>query len=466
LVTERKLFKRGEFLGELLIGPFRSFVALQAAGGILILLVTIIALWWANSGYADLYDRLLDAHILVGSNGLRFDKPLDFWINEGLMTFFFFVVGLEIKREILVGELASFRKAALPLLAALGGMIVPASIFFMFNPSGPAAKGWGIPMATDIAFTLGALTVLGKRVPRSVAVFLAALAIVDDLGAVLVIALFYTAQISISCLGLALLIFLILAVINILGYRNPLPYIFFGCLVWLAMSLSGVHSTVAGILVAMTIPARSRIDTDKFLMDAKAVLESFTCAGSCGPSLYANSEHQESVRTLGVLCNNVEPPLLRIEHALHPWVAFVVVPIFALANAGVSLELSRLSHSLTSPLALGTILGLVLGKQIGIFTSAWIAIKSGLAAMPAGANFHHLFGGSILCGMGFTMSLFIADLAFEKTAILETAKVSILAGSLIAFVMGMAVLFTRSRRDSDSAANTVQGSNEGASSRA
>ena len=371
MFTERKLYKRGELIGDLLIRPFKSFASLQAAGGILILLVTIVALWWVNSGYADLYERLLDLRLLFGSNGYQFDKPLHFWINEGLMTVFFFVVGLEIKREILVGELDSYRKAALPLIAALGGMIVPAFIFFLFNPSGPAAKGWGIPMATDIAFTLGALAVLGSRIPRSLAVFLAALAIVDDLGAVswapvLVIALFYTAQISTFYLEVALLFVVILVVINILGYRGPLPYIFFGCLVWLAMSMSGVHSTVAGILVAMTIPARSRIDTDKFLGEAKEVLDSFACAGNCGPSLYANSEHQAAVRTLGALCNNVEPPLLRIEHALNPWVVFMVVPIFALANAGVSLEWSRLSLILTSPISLGIILGLVLGKQIGI----------------------------------------------------------------------------------------------------
>jgi Na+:H+ antiporter, NhaA family len=446
LFPERNLYKHGELIGKLLISPFKSFASLQAAGGILILLVTVIALWWVNSGYADLYERLLELHLLVGPKGYQFDKPLHFWINEGLMTVFFFVVGLEIKREILVGELASFRKAALPLIAALGGMIVPASIFFLFNPTGPAAKGWGIPMATDIAFTLGALTVLGTRIPRSLSVFLAALAIVDDLGAVLVIALFYTAHISIFYLEVALLTVAILVVINILGYRHPLPYIFFGCLVWLTMSMSGVHSTVAGILVAMTIPARSRIDTDKFLGEAKEVLESFACAGNCGPSIFANSEHQEAVRTLGNLCKKVEPPLLRIEHALNPWVVFVVVPIFALANAGVSLELSRLSHILTSPLSLGIILGLVLGKQIGIFTSAWIAVKSGLADMPAGASVYHLLGGSILCGMGFTMSLFIADLAFEKTEILDTAKVGILAGSLISLIMGMAVLYAISRR--------------------
>lgn len=446
LFTKRKLYRRGEFLGELLIRPFKSFASLQAAGGILILLVTVIALWCVNSGYAGLYERLLDLRVVIGSNGYEFDKPLHFWINEGLMSLFFFVVGLEIKREILVGELTSYRKAALPLIAALGGMIVPASIYFLFNPSGPAAKGWAIPMATDIAFTLGALTVLGSRIPRSLAVFLAALAIVDDLGAVLVIALFYTAQISTFYLEVALLFVAMLVVINILGYRGPLPYIFFGCLVWLAMSMSGVHSTVAGILVAMTIPARSRIDTDKFLGDAKEVLDSFACAGNCGPSLYANSEHQAAVRSLGALCNSVEPPLLRIEHALNPWVVFMVVPIFALANAGVSLEWSQLSHTLTSPVSLGIILGLVLGKQIGIFTLAWIAVKSRLAGMPAGANFYHLFGGSILCGMGFTMSLFIADLAFGKTAILDTAKVSILAGSLISFIIGMTVLYAISRR--------------------
>ena len=209
--------------------------------------------------------------------------------------------------------------------------------------------------------------------------------------------------------------------------------------------MSGIHSTVAGILVAMTVPAHSRIDTDKFLGEAKEVLESFACAGNCGSSIYANSEHQAAVRNLEVICHSVEPPLLRIERALDPWVVFVIVPIFALANAGVRLEPSQLCHILTAPLSLGIILGLVLGKQIGIFASTWIAVKSGIAAMPAGANFWHLYGGSILCGIGFTMSLFIADLAFEKTPILDTAKISILVGSLISFAIGTVVLFAVSR---------------------
>ncbi|MGB6064387.1 MAG: Na+/H+ antiporter NhaA [Desulfomonilaceae bacterium] len=446
MVTKRKLFKRGEFLGELLIRPFKSFASLQASGGILILLVTITALWCANSRYAESYERLLNMRLLVGLNGYLFDKPLMFWINEGLMTIFFFVVGLEIKREILVGELASFRKAALPLIAAIGGMILPASIFFLLNPSGPAAGGWGIPMATDIAFTLGALTVLRKRIPRSLAVFVAALAIVDDLGAVLVIALFYSAQISFFYLEASLLLFLILVGFNILGYRRPLPYILVGGMIWLAMSMSGVHSTVAGILVAMAIPARSRINTDQFLGKVKDVLNTFACAGNRGPSIYANPECQAAVHTLGALGHSVEPPLLRIEHALNPWVVFVVVPIFALANAGVNLEPARLGHALSGSVGVGIILGLVLGKQIGIFTASLIAVKCGLAAMPAGVDFRHLYGASILCGIGFTMSLFIADLAFGQTAMLDAAKIGILAGSLLSFIIGTGVLFVKSRR--------------------
>ncbi len=442
----RPLFRRGEVLGELIIRPFNSFASLEASGGIVILLAAVVALVWANSSLSESYEHFWHAHLLVGKNGFVLDKPLHFWVNDGLMAIFFFVVGLEIKREILVGELSTFRQAALPMSAAIGGMLVPALIYFALNPEGPSAKGWAIPMATDIAFTIGAAKLLGARVPRSLLIFLTALAIVDDLGAVLVIAIFYTSDIAVNHLLVTGVSLLVLAGINILGFRRPFPYIVLGCLVWLTVFLSGLHATVAGILVAMTIPARSRFDTDTFLRRAQRILDEFDCAGTCSYSVYTNEDHQAAVRTLESMCRSVEPPLHRIEYFLHPWVVFGIMPLFALANAGVAMNLGDIGATLTSPTSLGIILGLVVGKQIGITAGAWIAVKSRLALLPEGIGFKHIYGGSALCGIGFTMSLFIANLAFAGEPILDPAKIGILAASLISGVVGLLVLHLGTRK--------------------
>ncbi|MBI5572095.1 MAG: Na+/H+ antiporter NhaA [Desulfomonile tiedjei] len=442
----RPLFRTGASIGELLIRPVHTFVSRQASGGLLILIMTVLALGWANSSWGDAYQRFW--HILF-SAGIRdhvLDKPLHFWINEGLMTIFFFVVGLEIKREILIGELASFRKAALPVAAAAGGMLVPAVIYYALNPSGLAARGWAIPTATDIAFTVSVLTILGSRVPRSLTVFLVALAIVDDLGAVLVIALFYTPQISLLHLEITAALLLILATVNVLGYRRPLLYMLLGCLVWAAVYLSGVHSTVAGILVAFTIPARSKFDTDVFLGGARGLLDRFECAGPCGYSMYTNADHQDAVRELEALCVAVEPPLLRIEHALSPVVVFVVVPIFAFANAGVPIDVESLAQVLGSSSTMGVFLGLVVGKQLGVFSASWVAIRIGIAEMPAAASWIQIYGCAVLCGIGFTMSIFIADLAFAQTPFIDPAKIGILSASSVSLVLGLLVLYLGARK--------------------
>ncbi len=277
-----RFYKAGESPGELLLRPVHTFISRQVSGGILIVVMTIVALGWANSVWSGWYELLWRTEFTVGARGQALDKPLHFWINEGLMTLFFFVIGLEIKREILVGELASFRKAVMPVTAALGGMAAPAMIFYLMNPSGTAVRGWAIPTATDIAFTLGVLTILGAKVPRSLTVFLAALAIADDLGAVALIAFFYTTEISVFHLQVTGALVFILVIINVLGYHSSLPYLLVGCFVWLAVYLSGVHSTVAGILVALTIPARARCDTNSFIRRARALLEKFQCDGPCG----------------------------------------------------------------------------------------------------------------------------------------------------------------------------------------
>ncbi|MBI5249612.1 MAG: Na+/H+ antiporter NhaA [Desulfomonile tiedjei] len=441
---QRRIYDRGESLGKLLARPFYTFASLEAAGGILILLAAACALIWVNSGLTELYEHLWNIHASIGVNGFVLDHSLHFWINDGLMAVFFFVVGLEIKREILVGELTSFRKAALPVAGAVGGMVVPALIYLAFNQADQPVKGWGIPMATDIAFVMGAITLLGPRAPHSLGVFLAALAIADDLGAVLVIALFYTANISADHLALAAILLLIMVVVNFLGFRRPLPYVILGAFVWLFVHLSGVHSTVAGVLVAMTFPARSRYDTDTFLGRVRRVLEDFECGGKCGYSMYTNEEHQSAVRKLESLCVSVDPPLQRVEHLMHPWAVFLIMPLFALANAGVTLDWSTIKDSFQNPISLGIMLGLFFGKQIGVTLAAWLAARSGLAELPRGVTFRQIYGGSVLCGIGFTMSLFIASLAFDASSLLDTAKVGIFVGSLVSFVVGYVILYVGS----------------------
>jgi NhaA family Na+:H+ antiporter len=444
---DRRLYRAGESLGELLISPVHTFVSRQVSGGILILITTVVALIWANSVWSDWYETLWHTDLTIGARGRTLDKPLHFWINEGLMTLFFFVVGLEIKREVLIGELASFRKAVMPVTAAVGGMVAPALIYYAMNPSGITVRGWAIPTATDIAFTIGVLTILGDRAPRSLTVFLAALAIADDLGAVLVIALFYTSEISAFYVQVTAALVFVLVILNILGYRSPLPYLLVGCFVWLAVYLSGVHSTVAGILVALTIPARSRCDTDSFITGVGSLLEKFRCSGPCGYSVYTNYQHQETVSQIEAFCLAVSPPLLRIERLLTPWVVFVVVPLFVLANAGVSLDWNSFTTAFGGRPTLGVFFGLVLGKQIGVFSFSWIAIRLGIAEKPTGASWLQIYGCAILCGIGFTMSIFIADLAFARSEFLDPTKIGILSASALSLIFGLGVLYFASSRN-------------------
>lgn len=438
---ETRLADKGEVLGRLLIRPFQEFVAMEVSSGALLLAATAVAVLCLNSSLGHHYESILNTPVNLGVGPYSLNRTLHFWINDGLMSVFFFVVGLEIKREMLVGELASFRRAILPVAAAVGGMLVPAAVYAYFNWGTPAEKGWGIPMATDIAFTLGALTLLGSRIPHSLKVFLVALAIADDLGAVLVIALFYTSDASLYHLGMAGVVVAALALINFLGYRRPLPYVILGLILWLMVLLSGVHATVAGVILAVTIPARSRYDTDTFLNRSNQVLNEFQCAGSCGFSMYTNEDHQTAVHALERMCHHVMPPLDRLAHALQPWVAFVIVPLFALTNAGVHLEWSKVTASLASPLSIGIVAGLFVGKQLGILAAAWLAIRTGVAEAPRGVTMPQLYGGGLLCGIGFTMSIFIAEIAFHGSPLLDTAKLSVFVGSILSFVAGTAILF-------------------------
>lgn len=416
--------------------PFQRFIHAQSTSGVLLLAATIVAMLWANSPWAESYAAFWNTPVslVVGTHALT--ETLLEWINDGLMAMFFFVIGLEIKREILVGELASFRQAALPLAAAIGGAMLPAGLYFAINANGPGAPGWGIPMATDIAFTLGILSVLGNRVPVALKVFLTALAIADDLMAVLVIGLFYTSAISWGNLALGGVCFLLLIAANTAGLRHPLVYSVLGIGgLWLAFLLSGVHATVAGVIVAMTIPARTRLTGPEFLVKGKALLERFEAAISPDMPQLADRERHEIAGHMMTAVQHAETPLQQLERALHPWVTVVVMPVFALANAGITLG-ADIGAMLMNPVAWGIMLGLLVGKPVGIVLSSWLIIRGGVVMLPEGVSWYHLWAAGSLAGIGFTMSLLIGGLAFASGPSLMSAKVGILTASTAAGIIG------------------------------
>lgn len=424
---------------EKIVRPFQDFAHKQSSSGILLIIATVVALVWANSPWAESYSHLWHTKLTVGLGDASLTKDLSHWINDGLMAVFFLVVGLEIKREILVGELSSRRGATLPVAAAVGGAVVPAAIYLAINAGTEGAAGWGIPMATDIAFALGVLALLGENAPVALKVFLTALAIVDDIVAVLVIALFYTSEISWGALAFGGLFLLALVVVNLIGVGRTLVYALLGTGLWLAFLLSGIHATIAGILLAFTVPASSFINATAFLDRSRYVLDHFEQAGEKGESVLTNEERQAALHALNYAAYELEPPLHELEHALHPWVAFAIMPIFALANAGVSLG-GALSATLANPVALGIVAGLVLGKQIGVTLFAWLAVKTGAAELPRGIGWRHVYGAGWLAGIGFTMGLFISDLAFTNGSLVDAAKLGILLASLMSGVVGWTIL--------------------------
>jgi NhaA family Na+:H+ antiporter len=429
---------------ERIVRPFQDFADKQSSGGIVLIATTVIALAWANSPWGESYAALWHTKLTVGVGDFAVSKDLTHWINDGLMAVFFLVVGLEIKREVLVGELSSARNAALPVVAALGGAVVPALIYLAINTGTEGSAGWGIPMATDIAFALGVLALLGQRAPTTLKVFLTALAIADDIVAVLVIALFYTSEISWGGLGAGAAFLAALIVANLLGVGRTLVYAVLGVGLWLCFLLSGVHATIAGVLLALTIPATSFIDPGAFLERSRYVLDRFEQAGEKGENVLTNEERQAALHALNHAAYKLEPPLHELEHALHPWVVFAVMPVFALANAGVPLG-GGVAEALISPVSLGIVLGLVVGKQLGITLFAWLAVRSGVSELPEGIGWRHVYGAGWLAGIGFTMSLFITDLAFSEDSLIQAAKLGILCASLIAGVIGWTILRGASR---------------------
>ncbi|WP_420455083.1 Na+/H+ antiporter NhaA [Rubrivirga sp.] len=426
-----------------LLRPFQTFFKTEAAGGILLLAAAAVALVWANSPLAGAYADLWGTYVTVGAGAFEISKPLILWVNDGLMAIFFFVVGLEIKREVLAGELAEPRKAALAIAAALGGMVVPALLYTAVTLGTDRVTGWGIPMATDIAFALGVLALLGSRAPLALKVFLTAVAIVDDLGAVVVIAIFYTAQINVSALVASLALVGVLAVANRLGVQRTSVYALVGLAAWVFMLKSGVHATIAGVLVALTIPANRKIHEVEFADRVGDLLARFR-TGIQGSPTDPTPDQAAAVHSIEVACQKVETPLARLEHGLHGFVAFFVMPVFALANAGVAFG-ADVGALVTDTVALGVMLGLVVGKPIGVMALAFLAVKTGLAALPAGVSWRHVLGVSFLTGIGFTMSIFIANLAFGAGPLLDSAKMGILAASVISGVLGAVVLIGAAR---------------------
>jgi NhaA family Na+:H+ antiporter len=417
----------------------QEFIQQSQAGGIILLAMTVLALVIANSPLGAAYEAILETHISLHIGPWVLEESVLHWVNDGLMVIFFFVVGLEIKREIMVGELSNVRAAALPILAAIGGVVVPALIYTGFNLGEESLRGWAVPTATDIAFALGCLALLGNRVPFGIKVFLTAVAIVDDLIAVLVIAIFYSSDLNFAMLGIGLGVILLLLLANLTGFQNPFIYGGLGIVVWLAFLNSGVHATIAGVLVALTIPARSRIDGPTFLARARQVIAQMESSFAGGQSRESAEFQQSAVQELEHISEAVQAPLQKMEHRLHSLVTFVIMPVFALANAGVALSPQSIGGE-TTPIMLGVILGLTLGKPIGIFGASWLAVRAGVATLPQGASWQHMLSTGVLAGIGFTMSIFIASLAFGDPARLAAAKISILIASALAGTIGILLL--------------------------
>ena len=416
--------------------PFEHFLHAQTTTGLILMFMTILALILANTAWTESYAHFFHTKVDFTIGTWALSNTIHHWINDGLMAIFFFIIGLEIKREVMVGELSNLKVAILPILAAVGGMVFPALIYMSINSGTDGAVGWGIPMATDIAFAISALVLLGKRVPPALVTFLVALAIVDDLGAVLVIALFYTEQIHTAPLMLAGAMFLIMVAFNRFGIHMTLPYFIVGLLMWFFMLESGVHATIAGVIAALAIPSKPKRAPGSFRADARVLLDEYDSY----PVDEKDGMNERQKAILLKLQDNIDDigtPAARLENDLHLPVALIVIPLFALANAGIAIDFNSIGSTITTPVSMGIIAGLILGKVVGIFGVAWLAIKLKIATIPKGSTMNQIFGVAFLGGIGFTMSIFVADLAFMGNAeLIFQAKVGILAASLFAGIFG------------------------------
>ena len=418
---------------------FNTFFHNESTGGILLLICAVIAVTLASIPGGEWFDRLWETSASIGIGDFSIEMTLRYWINDALMAIFFFVVGLEIKREMLVGQLSSIKRSALPIVAALGGMLVPAGIYWACNAGHPeSVQGWGIPMATDIAFAIGILSLLGDRVPPSLKVFLTALAIVDDIGAIIVLAVFYPAHaLHLEFLAYAAIILAVLAPFNALKLKNKYLYIVPGIVMWYFTYRSGIHATIAGVLLAMVIPSKGSINEIRFQSRISLLLEKFKITSNRKTNVLTSPEQQHIIHSMSTELKSVDPLLHRFESKLHPIVTFIIMPLFALANAGVALDFSSISSGGLSPVTLGIGLGLLIGKPAGIFIFSFISIKMKLAARPTGVTWTQMASISILGGIGFTMSIFINNLAFSSGSLIDIGKISILIASASAALLGL-----------------------------
>jgi NhaA family Na+:H+ antiporter len=419
----------------------QNFIKQQSFGGFLLIFVTVVAVIWANSSFYEVYHHIWhNVKMSFSFGNFELKGDLHHWVNDGLMAIFFFVIGLEIKREVMDGGLSTFKSAVLPLAAALGGMVVPALVYVAFNYDNPESiHGWGIPMATDIAFALGLMSLLGNRVSPSLKIFMTALAIADDLGAIMVIAFFYTESIDMTEIISAFIFLGVLFGANILGVRKTAFYAIIGLGgVWLSFIYSGVHATIAGVLVAMAIPSKSKISGRQYIEKLKNILQrsKISLAEKTG---ILSSEEMHSLSDVMKTTKDAESPSQKLEHVLHPFSTFFILPIFALANAGVRVE-GSLVELLFHPISIGIIAGLVLGKFLGISIFTHLVVKMKFTSLPNGMDFRQVYGAALLAGIGFTMSIFIADLAFSDEQSIQIAKVGVFAASILSAVLGMAIL--------------------------
>lgn len=420
---------------------FQKFIHLESTSGLILLASAMIAMIIANTDLHHGFQHLLHSKISLGYEDSVFTESIHFWINDGLMTVFFFLVGLEIKREILVGELSTAGKAILPIAGAVGGMLVPFLVFALTNFNAETAHGWAIPMATDIAFAIGVLSLVGNRVPVSLKIFLTALAIADDIGAAAMISIFYSDAISLAWLIGSVAIVIIWLILSRVGMKNIPAYLVLGAAFWVAFLHTGIHPTISGIVYALVVPVKNRIDAAQFVERTQRALKRFAKAGPFEHKIFATKKQREALTDIAESTNRVRSPLQLLEHAIHPWVAFMIIPVFALTNAGVRFEGIDLGQ-LNSPLFWGIFFGLFLGKQIGVLSLSWLLVKLGLSKLNSDLTWRHIYGASCLAGIGFTMAIFVTDLSFVKAEYIAIAKVAIIAASILSGIWGFVVLRT------------------------
>ena len=428
--AERSILSRAIML------PVQQYIHTESVGGLVLLIATAVAIGWANSPWSEQYHHILEHHLTLNAGLFKVELTIEEWINDGLMAIFFFVVALEIKRELLFGQLSSPRRAALPVVAAFGGMVVPATLYLSLNAGGEAIRGWGIPMATDIAFALGALALLGRRVPLELRVLLLGLAVVDDLGAILVIAVAYSESLDFMQLGLAAVLIGVMLLTNRIGFSHPPITIGLAFLIWVAVLKSGVHATVAGVLIGALTPTRPTFSREEFAQESEGLLAEYRA------SLITEGDNRTET-ILGEfeeLVKGTESPLERLERMIHPWSSYVILPVFALANAGIAISADGIREAASNNVTLGVVLGLAVGKVVGITLFPWVASRLGLTELPDTVSWTHIIGIGLLGGIGFTVAIFIAGLAFDNPVLVNDAKIGIMGASLMAGVAGYALL--------------------------